>query len=364
MKPSPAYETLLMDMLAIPAVSRKENARADFLEQRLRGMGFPVQRFHNNLLVGEAESRPHRPLVLLNSHIDTVAPVEGWTDDPFLPRSVGDRITGLGSNDAGASVVTLIETFRLWQSRPDPDLRLLLLLSAEEEVSGDKGLSSVWPELPTPDAVMVGEPTGMHPAVAERGLMVLDGTVEGKAGHAARKEGENAIYKALADVAFIEQLAFPKASEWLPAPGAQVTMISAGSAHNVVPDVCRYVVDVRSNDMYTNEALLDLLRAGCRGTLVPRSMRLRSSSLKEDHPLMQAVHTCGMKPFGSATLSDMALIPVPALKMGPGDSARSHTAGEYILRSELAAGVEEYTRFLRALARVYRDRPSPTFITS
>jgi len=343
------YIELLMKMIAIPAVSRNEALRSDFLEVFLKNMGFSVNRIFNNLLVGSSKRLDARPRILLNSHMDTVSPVEGWESDPYVPVMEGDKITGLGSNDAGASVVTLMATYGEMKERLAETMDLLLLISAEEEVSGQNGISAVLQGLDDLDGAIVGEPTGMHPAVAERGLMVLDGEVKGLAGHAARKEGENAIYKALGDIEKIKQMEFENKSVWLPEAGAQVTLISAGTSHNVVPDVCRFVVDVRSNDQYGNEDMLKLIREACEADLVPRSTRLKPSSLPEDHFLMKTIRKSNLKPFGSSTLSDMALIPYPAVKMGPGDSARSHTAGEYILKSELEQAVEGYCQFLENL---------------
>lgn len=338
------YKNLLLEMLAIPAVSREEQQRSDFLESYMQAKGWPVSRIQNNLLVGD----PGAPgaSVLLNSHMDTVPPVEGWESDPFSPVETQEKIIGLGSNDAGASVVTMIAAYDQMRDQLGERINLMLLISAEEEVSGVNGIVSVLPHLGELQAVIVGEPTGMSPAVAERGLMVLDGEVWGKAGHAARNEGQNAIYKALEDVSAIRDMKFSEESKWLPQVGAQVTMISAGTRHNVVPDMCRYVVDVRSNDLYGNERLLEMIRSVCKAELTPRSTRLKSSVLDPDHLLMGAIHAAGLEPFGSSTLSDMALIPYPAVKMGPGESARSHTAGEYILKSELEQGVKQYCRFL------------------
>lgn len=343
------YIELLMKLIAIPAISRNESLRSDFLELFLKDMGFSVNRVFNNLLVGSPKRRDARPRILLNSHMDTVSPVEGWESDPYGPVMEGDKITGLGSNDAGASVVTLMAAYGEMKERLAGSLDLLLLISAEEEVSGKNGISAVLPGLDDLDGAIVGEPTGMHPAVAERGLMVLDGEVKGVAGHAARKEGVNAIYKAMEEIEKIKGLNFDKESEWLPEAGAQVTLISAGTSHNVVPDVCRFVVDVRSNDQYGNETMLELIRMVCEADLVPRSTRLKPSGLPEDHFLMKTIRKSNLKPFGSSTLSDMALIPYPAVKMGPGDSARSHTAGEYILKSELENAVEGYCQFLNNL---------------
>jgi acetylornithine deacetylase len=338
------YIDLLIEMLSIPAVSREEKDRSDFLESYMKGLGWPVTRINHNLLVGEPEAPGAG--VLLNSHMDTVPPVEGWESDPFSPLVTKERITGLGSNDAGASVVTMLATYQKMSAVLGNKMNLMLLISAEEEVSGRNGIASVLPILGEMKAAIVGEPTGMAPAVAERGLMVLDGELQGKAGHAARNEGSNAIYEALEDIEAIRKLTYNEDSEWLPGPSAQVTMISAGSRHNVVPDLCRYVVDVRSNDRYGNERMLELIRSVCRAELTPRSTRLHASALDADHFLMKAIYAAGLKPFGSSTLSDMAIIPFPAVKMGPGESLRSHTAGEYILKSELKQGVAFYCRFL------------------
>jgi acetylornithine deacetylase len=339
-----SYIDLLLEMLAIPAISREEEKRSDFLESYIRGLGWPLKRIHQNLLVGD----PDGPgaLVLLNSHMDTVPPVDGWESDPFSPQLVGEKIVGLGSNDAGASVVTMLAAYARMKQQLSGHINLMLLISAEEEVSGKHGISSVLPLLGDIQAVVVGEPTGMAPAVAERGLMVLDAELRGKAGHAARKEGINAIYEAMKDLAAIKKLDFTRKSKWLEEPGAQVTMISAGTRHNVVPDICRYVVDVRSNDRYGNEEMLTLIRSVCKAELKPRSTHLKSSGLESNHFLMKAIRRGGLVAFGSSTLSDMALIPFPAIKMGPGESSRSHTAGEYILKGELEQGVAAYCRFL------------------
>jgi len=335
---------LLMEMLSIPAVSRAEQQRADFLESYLKKAGFGLSRIHHNLLLGDPEAKG--PVVLMNSHLDTVPPVEGWESDPHSPVLEGNKITALGSNDAGASVVTMLTAYGIMKEKLKGDFNLLMLISAEEEVSGEYGISSVLPILGKVEAAIVGEPTGMHPAVAERGLMVLDAEVKGRAGHAARNEGLNAIYEAMEDIRSIRELTFSNESLWLPEPVANVSMISAGTRHNVVPDVCRYVVDVRSNDRYGNEDLLEIIRSVCKAELIPRSTRLKPSSLDPEHFLMQAIHNCHFEPFGSSTLSDMALIPFPSVKMGPGDSARSHTAGEYILISEIEEGIGKYCLFL------------------
>ena len=343
------YSDLLKEMISIPATSRNEEHRASFLEDFLRGMGHEVTRIHNNLLLGDPGTVPSKANILLNSHLDTVAPVAGWKSDPFEALVEGDRITGLGINDAGASVVSMIATYHEMAQKIADRINLSLLISAEEEVSGAQGIESVIPRFEKLDGVIVGEPTGMLAAVAERGLMVLDASIKGLAGHAARNEGINAIYKAMEDVRTIASLSFDEPSDWLPLAGAQVTLISAGTAHNVVPDLCTFIVDVRSNDRYGNERMLEIISSACQAEVVPRSTRLKPSILPDNHLFMKAIQVLGLKPFGSSTLSDMALIPFPSIKMGPGDSARSHTAGEYILESELESGIKGYCNFLNTL---------------
>jgi acetylornithine deacetylase len=346
--------SLLKDLIAIPAPSREEDQRADFLVDFVERLGHDPRRIGNNVLLGD----PGIPgtTLMLNTHLDTVRPVEGWESDPFNPILEEEKITGLGSNDAGASLVSMIWAYHQIKSSLKKEINLLLLISAEEEISGAGGVTSVLPDLGPLDGVIVGEPTGMRPAVAERGLMVIDGAVDGTAGHAARGEGENAIYKAMEDIQAISSITFEIESEWLPSPGAQVTMITAGTNHNVVPDVCRFVVDVRSNDIYGNEHLLEMISNTCKGKLEARSTRLKPSMLDKDHFLMKTIYSLGLEPFGSSTLSDMALIPFPAIKMGPGDSARSHTAGEYILESELIEGARGYYEFLHAAIQILANQ--------
>lgn len=348
------YSDLLKEMISIPAISRGEEKRADFLEDFLKGMGHRVTRIHNNLLLGDSGMDSGKPTFLLNSHMDTVKPVAGWKSDPFEPLLEGGRITGLGSNDAGASVVSLIAAYHEMAPRVKDELNLLLLISAEEEISGARGMEAVIPGFKNLTGVIVGEPTEMQPAVAERGLMVLDVKVKGVAGHAARQEGVNAIYKAMEDVKAIASLNFAEKSDWLPPAGAQVTLISAGTGHNVVPDLCTFIVDVRSNDRYGNERMLEMISYVCKAKVKARSTRLKPSMLSDDHLFLQAIRDCDLTPFGSSTLSDMALIPFPSIKMGPGDSARSHTAGEYILESELDQGVKGYCNFLETIQRLLK----------
>ncbi|MCF8345599.1 MAG: M20/M25/M40 family metallo-hydrolase [Bacteroidales bacterium] len=342
------YTELLLQMLAIPAQSRNEESRATFLEHWFLTEGFNVKRIANNLVV-TAGCDPAHATLLLNSHLDTVAPGDGWKTDPYQPVSENGRITALGSNDAGGSVVGLIAAFCKLNEMDKAD-GIVLVISAEEEVSGKNGITAVIPLLKAIRFAVVGEPTAMQPAVAERGLMVVDAQAKGTAGHAARDEGENAIYIAINDIQRIRKLTFDDPSEWLQDPSVNVTMVSAGSAHNVIPATCDFVIDVRSNDRYTNQRLLNLLREQCDSSLKPRSMRLNSSFLSPHHKVFRLLKEMQLNPYGSPTLSDMALLDVPAVKIGPGDSSRSHTANEYIGILEIAQGIEQYIRLIRKIA--------------
>lgn len=344
------YRDLLLEMLAIPATSRNEKARADHLETWIKREGFKVKRLANNLVITTG-SRISDATLLLNSHIDTVSSGDGWITDPCQPTLENGKIIGLGSNDAGASAVALLASFSIL-SETNEGSNTLLVLSAEEEISGANGISMVLPELKSLRFAIVGEPTRMQPAVAERGLMVIDALIRGKQGHAAHSEGENAIYMALRDIERIREIKFTEKSLWLKDPSATVTQINAGTRHNVVPGKCEFVIDVRTTDRYSNERLLDILRSLCKAELVPRSMRLKSSALDPTHPAFGVLTRLGLKPFGSSTLSDMALIPFPSLKIGPGDSARSHTANEFVYESEIAGGINTYTDLVRELLKI------------
>ena len=340
---------LLKSLISTPSVSRDESAAADILETFLKARGCTTKRSGNNVWTIAPEYDSNRPTLLLNSHIDTVRPVDGWTHNPFTPDDDGERIYGLGSNDAGASVVSLLAAFLLLSSRQQ-SYNLVFLASCEEEVSGKGGIESVLPLLPPISVAIVGEPTGMQPAVAEKGLMVLDGEVRGKSGHAARNEGVNAIYKALPIIERLSSLRFPLESEHLGPVKISVTQINAGTQHNVVPDLCRIVVDVRTTDAYTNEQTLEMIRNAvplCH--LTARSVRLRPSGISEQHPIVRRLVIAGRKPFGSPTLSDQALMPFPSLKIGPGDSARSHTADEFIRHDEIREAIQLYFSTLDGL---------------
>ena len=328
---------LLKAMIATESVSREEKTVADVIEAAMRGYGLGVRRAGNNLWVESNDFDPAKPTILLNSHIDTVKPVEGWTRDPFTPDVTDDGVLyGLGSNDAGASVVTLMGAFRYLTAHEQP-CNYIFLASCEEEVSGKNGVEKVLPMLPKIDVAIVGEPTQLEPAIAEKGLMVLDGEAIGVAGHAARNEGVNAIYKAIEAIGRLRAVRFERDSELLGPVKVTVAQINAGTQHNVVPDRCTMVVDVRTTDASDNLATLSVLRdaVGDLCTLTPRSTRLNPSGIDQGHSLVRRLVMMGKKPFGSPTLSDQALMPFPSLKLGPGDSARSHTADEYIKLGEI-----------------------------
>ena len=316
---------LLRELIARPSHSRSEEATAGLLFDFLAERGAAPERLHNNVWARAEGFDPARPTLLLNSHHDTVRPAGGYTRDPYTPTVEGDRLYGLGSNGAGASVVCLTETFLAWRQRPLP-FNLVLALSSEEECMGEHGMRALLPALGRIDMALVGEPTRMQAAVGERGLVVLDCTARGRSGHAARGEGVNALYIALDDIVRLRTLRFERCSELLGPVGIAVTQIEAGTQHNVIPDRCRFVVDVRTTDAYTNEETVELLRRELRSEAVPRSTRVRASALAAEHPLCRAARAAGCTIFVSPTTSDMALMPFPSLKMGPGDSARSHTA--------------------------------------
>ena len=340
---------LLKAMIATPRVSREENEVAGVVEHHMRAWGMSPKRSGNNLWCMPPDFDPAKPTVLLNAHLDTVKPVEGWKHDPYTPTQEGGRIYGLGSNDDGASVVSLMAAHRMLAGHEQP-CNFIFLASAEEEVSGKEGIEMVLPMLPHIDVALVGEPTGMNPAIAEKGLMVLDAVVHGVAGHAARNEGVNAIYLAVDAINKLRHLEWEKVSPTLGPVKVTVTKIEAGQQHNIVPDVCKMLIDVRTTDAYTNAETLQLLREAVPGcALTPHSTRLNPSSIDASHPLVQRAVMLGKEPFGSPTLSDQALMPFPSLKMGPGQSSRSHTADEYIECDEVREAIDTYIVLLNGL---------------
>lgn len=340
--------TLLSSLIGIPSISREEEAVANFLQNYIEESGIMTGRSGNNIWCISPNFDLNKPTILLNSHIDTVKPVSGWRKHPFTAKTEDGKIYGLGSNDAGASVVSLFQAYR-HLSATEQAYNLIFLASCEEEVSGKNGIESVLPQLPPIALGIVGEPTEMHPAIAEKGLMVLDVQAHGKAGHAARNEGDNAIYKVLQDVQWFRDFQFEKTSSMLGPVKMSVTQINAGTQHNVIPDLCTFVVDIRSNECYSNEELYQEICSHVQSEVKARSFRLNSSHISADHPVVRRAVSMGRTPFGSPTLSDQALMKFPSLKMGPGNSSRSHTADEFILISEIEEAIRMYIELLDGL---------------
>lgn len=341
---------LLKQLISIPSVSRDEQLAADCLQTYIEAQGMETCRKGNNVWCLSPGFDVKKPTLLLNSHIDTVKPVSGWLKDPFTPKMENNgKLYGLGSNDAGASLVSLLHVF-LTLCRYNQSYNLIFLASCEEEVSGKGGVESVIPDLPPISFAIVGEPTEMHPAIAEKGLLVIDVVAHGKSGHAARDEGDNAIYKALDDIRWFQHYQFPKVSPTLGPVKMSVTMINAGTQHNVVPDLCIFTVDVRSNECYSNQELFDEIRQNISSEPKARSFRLNSSCTPLDHPLVKRAIDLGRNPFGSPTLSDQALMPFPSMKLGPGKSSRSHTADEFVYVQEIEEAIGLYFQLLESFA--------------
>lgn len=338
--------SLLSHLIATPSVSRDERRAADIMEEELTRCGFTPHREANNVWAIGPCQREDRPTLLLNAHIDTVKPVASYTRNPYEPSLEDGTLYGLGSNDCGGGLVSLLQVFRELSASERCPYNLVYLASAEEEVSGKDGISRALPLLPHVDVAIVGEPTGMQPAVAEKGLMVVDITAHGKSGHAARNEGVNAIYEALDDLCWIRSHRFDRVSRFLGPTKMQATVVNAGTQHNVVPDECKIVVDVRTNELYTNEEVFDIISSHCKSECRARSFRLHSSRIDLNHPLVERCVALGLQPFGSPTLSDQALMPFASLKLGPGRSARSHSADEYIKVSEIEHAIGLYLRLL------------------
>ena len=342
---------LLENLIQIQSFSKEENQTADFIENFLRGKGVEVNRSANNVWAFTTEYNPVLPTIWLNSHHDTVKPNAGYTKDPFSPITEDGKLFGLGSNDAGGPLVSLIACFCHFIGKDLP-FNLLLVASAEEEISGPNGIATLIPILPEAELAIVGEPTQMRLAVAEKGLLVIDAKIKGKAGHAAREEGINAIYLALEDLNVIRNFQFVKTSPFLGRTKASCTVVKSGQQHNVVPDLFEYVLDVRVTDAYTLEEALEELRLNLKAELTPRSLRLQSSHLPESHLMYRVASALDLETFGSPTLSDQALIPWPSVKIGPGDSARSHTADEFIYLNEIKKGIEGYISILNKYAEL------------
>jgi acetylornithine deacetylase len=337
---------LLKDLIQTESFSKQEDETAAIIEEFLRERNIPYRRKKNNIWARNKYFDANKPTVLLNSHHDTVKPNPSWTLNPLNPLLKDGKLYGLGSNDAGGCLVSLIATFCYFYYRDDLSYNVIIAATAEEEISGREGLEMVAPELPEISFAIVGEPTQMHLAVAEKGLLVLDCTAHGKSGHAARNEGENAIYKAIQDIHWFQTYQFPKVSENLGPIKMTVTIINAGTQHNVVPDTCKFTVDIRVTEQYTLEEIIETVRKNIGSEVIPRSIRLRPSSIPMEHPIVQAGISMGRDTYGSPTTSDQALLDCPSLKMGPGDSARSHTADEYVYIEEIVEGVQLYIKML------------------
>ena len=340
---------LLKKLIATPSVSRNEKDAADIMEQTIRSYGFEPQREANNLWIIDPHYDESRPTLLLNAHIDTVKPVASWSREPFSPDVEDGVLYGLGSNDCGGGLCSLLQIFRMLTEKPQ-SYNLIYLASAEEEVSGKDGITRALPLLPHIDLAIVGEPTGMNPAVAEKGLMVLDVIAHGKSGHAARNEGVNAIYEALDDMRWIRDYKFEKVSEFLGPTKMTLTVVNAGTQHNVIPDKCTMLVDIRTNEFYDNEEVYEFIRQHLKSEVKAHSFRLKSSRIDPEHPLIRKCVAMGMKPFGSPTLSDQALMHFPSFKLGPGESSRSHSANEFIRISEIRDAIAKYETLLDGAA--------------
>lgn len=339
---------LLKSLVGIPSLSREEEAVADFLQNYMFSVGIVANRRGNNIWCINPDFDDSKPTLLLNSHIDTVKPVAGWKKHPFTAKEEDGKLYGLGSNDAGGSVVSLFQVFRELTVRKQP-YNLIYLASCEEEISGSEGVESVLPLLPPIALAVVGEPTGMHLAIAEKGLMVLDCVARGVSGHVASEGGVNAIYAAMKDIEWFRSFRFEKESGLLGPVRMNVTQIEAGVQSNVVPDECSFVVDVRSNELYSNEELFDIISRSVSAEVKARSFRLNSSRIDVSNPLVLRAEELGRKLFGSPTLSDQALMAFPTVKIGPGDPTRSHTADEYILLSEIEEAIPLYIQLLDGL---------------
>ncbi len=339
---------LLKQLISIQSYSGEEDKTADLIESYLKEHGFDPQRKKNNVWVWASDKDDSKPTLLLNSHHDTVKASSKWSYDPFSPTIENGKLIGLGSNDAGGPLVSLLHTF-IYLAGTDQNYNLGFLASAEEETSGKQGVPIVLGELGEIDLGVVGEPTSMDMATAERGLIVLDCITHGKSGHAARSEGENALYKAMKDIEWFRTFEFEQVSEVLGKVNMTVTQIEAGSQHNVVPHECRFVVDVRPNEFYSNEEIVEEIRKHVDCEVNPRSLNLNASGISEDHPVVLKGKELRIKTYGSQTMSDQVHMPFPCIKMGPGDTHRSHTADEFIYLNEIEEGIETYIELLNKL---------------
>ena len=343
----PEAVSLLKQLIATPSFSKEEHNTAAIIASFFDKHGIEYTRVENNMYAKNRHYNPVKPSMLLNSHHDTVLPNKGYTLDPFTPVEQEGKLFGLGSNDAGGCLVALMATFLHFYTQADTKYNLVFAASAEEEISGLNGISLLLPYLGNIDFGIVGEPTKLEMAVAERGLMVVDCLAEGRAGHAARNDGENALYKAMDDINWLRNYKFDRVSKLLGETRVTVTVIdSENRQHNVVPAHCKFVIDSRVNELYTFGEILEVLKQNMQSSIAPRSTRLRSTAIALDHPLVKAGLKLGKGYYGSPTTSDKALMPFPTLKIGPGDSARSHTADEFIYLDEIKAGIDTYIKMV------------------
>lgn len=340
---------LLKQLIETPSFSKEEDKTADIINSFFQERNIPTQRKMNNIWAFNQYFDKAKPTILLNSHHDTVKPNTGYTLNPFSATEKDGKLFGLGSNDAGGCLVSLIATFVYFFDKPNLPYNFIMAATAEEEISGRNGVELIWNELQPIDFAIVGEPTLMDLAIAEKGLMVIDCTAHGQSGHAARNEGDNAIYKAIKDIEWIRNYQFPKVSELLGPVKMSVTIINAGTQHNVIPDKCTFTVDIRVTDAYKNEEILDVLRQNLISEINPRSVRLKPSSIDKNHKIVKEGVKMGKKTYASPTTSDQALMDCPSLKMGPGDSARSHTADEFIYIDEINNGIEDYVKLIEGM---------------
>lgn len=345
---------LLKQLIATPSFSKEEKETGNLIQQFLESKEIPTCRHLNNIWCVNKHFDENKPTILLNSHHDTVKPNSGYTKDPFTPVVEEGKLFGLGSNDAGGALISLIAAFIHFYPQKNLNYNLVLAATAEEEISGKNGIISILDRIPPIDCAIVGEPTQMRMAVAEKGLMVLECTARGRSGHAAREEGKNAIYIAIKDIEWFRTYQFRKVSDLLGPVKMTTTVIEAGSQHNVIPDTCTFTVDVRSTDVHDNAEILEIIDRHIESDISARSIRLNPSFIPLDHPIVRSGDALGLKQYGSPTLSDQSVLPVPSLKIGPGKSARSHTADEYIGLREIEEGIETYIRLLETVLSTNR----------
>ncbi|GAB4171371.1 MAG: M20 family metallo-hydrolase [Calditrichia bacterium] len=345
---------LLLELIATPSHSTREDQTAALLFDYLQRQGTNPRRKYNNIWVKNKYFDVELPTILLNSHHDTVKPAGCWIRKPYQGDISDGKVYGLGSNDAGASLVSLMAAFLYFYESDDLPFNLIYSATAEEENSGKNGIESIWYELGKIDVAIVGEPTSMEMVIAEKGLVVLDCIAKGKSGHAARDTGINAIDIAVQDIGWLHSFQFPKVSPLLGPVKMTCTVIEAGSLHNIIPDTCKFTVDVRPTDAYTNEEIVEIIKANLKSEVIPRSLRLRSSKISTDHPVVLAAQDLGIPCVGSPTTSDQAVMPVESVKIGPGDSRRSHTIDEFVYVEEIETGIDTYIRLLEQLIQRYR----------